>query len=212
MESLLQVRHLTRRGDYLFSFDLQDGFYALGIRPADRDYFTVNIRGQHYRLAGLPMGWSLSPYYFCTFTGACVRHLRSTAASPGLRLLPYVDDFIVFAPSHREALQQRSVVETTLARLGLSRHTSKGIWDPVQYGQHLGIDLDTANGYFYAPAAKLQTLANQAKSMLQRATRTARWLPVKQLLQFDGRAQYLFLAIPSARFYLRELHCTVGGI
>jgi hypothetical protein len=40
----------------MFSFDLQDGFYALGINQAYRVYFTVNVRGQLYRLAGLPMG------------------------------------------------------------------------------------------------------------------------------------------------------------
>jgi hypothetical protein len=50
-------------------FNLQDGFYAMGINPTDRDYFTINIRGQLvYKLTGLPMGWSLSPFYFCTMT------------------------------------------------------------------------------------------------------------------------------------------------
>jgi hypothetical protein len=44
--------------------DLQDGLYALGISPTDREYFTVNVRGELYRLAGLPMGWSLPPFYF----------------------------------------------------------------------------------------------------------------------------------------------------
>jgi hypothetical protein len=33
MESLLGVRHLTRKGKYMFSFDLKDMFYALGIVP-----------------------------------------------------------------------------------------------------------------------------------------------------------------------------------
>jgi hypothetical protein len=56
METLLGIRHLTRKRDYMFSFDLQHGLYALGINPSDRDYFTVNVRGQLYRLAGLPMG------------------------------------------------------------------------------------------------------------------------------------------------------------
>jgi hypothetical protein len=56
METLLGVRHLTRKGDYMFSFDLHDGFYAVGINPVDRNYFTVNVRGQLYRLAGLHMG------------------------------------------------------------------------------------------------------------------------------------------------------------
>jgi hypothetical protein len=52
----------------MFMFDINDGFYAIGINLSDREYFTVNVRGQLYRLAGLPMGSSLSPFYFCKRT------------------------------------------------------------------------------------------------------------------------------------------------
>jgi hypothetical protein len=45
MESLLGVRHLTRKGDYMFRFDLKDGFYAVGIVPKQRDFLTVHVRG-----------------------------------------------------------------------------------------------------------------------------------------------------------------------
>jgi hypothetical protein len=38
------------------SFDLTDGYYTLGIREEDIDFFTENYRGALYRLAGLPMG------------------------------------------------------------------------------------------------------------------------------------------------------------
>eukprot|EP00873_Tetraselmis_striata_P009839 jgi/Tetstr1/430103/TSEL_001962.t1 len=88
METLMGVRHLTAKGDYMFSFDLQDGFYALGIAPSDRDYFIVNIRGTLYRLCGLPMGWSLSPYYFTTFTMTFVKHLRSPTTPAALGIVP----------------------------------------------------------------------------------------------------------------------------
>eukprot|EP00873_Tetraselmis_striata_P021870 jgi/Tetstr1/442134/TSEL_030288.t1 len=115
METLMGVRHLSAKRDYTFSFDLQDGFYALGIAPSDRDYFTVKICGTLYRF------------------------------------------------------------------LGLLRNPAKGLWEPVQYGQHLGVDIDTATGYFYAPVDKLQRLARQAKQLLQRAARDARWLPVREL-------------------------------
>jgi hypothetical protein len=37
METLLRVKHLARKGDYMFNVDLQDGFYAVGIIPTDRD-------------------------------------------------------------------------------------------------------------------------------------------------------------------------------
>jgi hypothetical protein len=73
MEFLLGVRHLKQKGN---SFDLKDGFYALGIVPEQRDFLTVNVRGKQYRLVGLPMGWSLSPYHFCAFTDTFLRHPR----------------------------------------------------------------------------------------------------------------------------------------
>jgi hypothetical protein len=76
MEFLLGVRYLSRKGAYIFSFDLKDGIYALGIVPQQRDFLIVNVRGQLYRLVGLPMGCSLSPYHFCAFTDTFVRHLR----------------------------------------------------------------------------------------------------------------------------------------
>jgi hypothetical protein len=56
MESLLGVRHLTQKGDYMFSLDLKNRFYALGIVPQQRDFLIVSVRGQLYRLASLPMG------------------------------------------------------------------------------------------------------------------------------------------------------------
>eukprot|EP00873_Tetraselmis_striata_P018362 jgi/Tetstr1/438626/TSEL_027177.t1 len=177
METLLGVRHLTKKGDYMFSFDLQDGFYALGIAEADRDYFTVDVRGQLYRLAGLPMGWSLSPYYFVTLTQAL--HLRQ-------RLASLVD------------------------ALGLQRNPTKGFWEPCQFGGHLEVDIDSASGMFYAPADKLNRLSRQATRVIGRATRNARWLPVRELQSLAGQAHYLFLAIPAARFFLRELHSVVG--
>eukprot|EP00873_Tetraselmis_striata_P015760 jgi/Tetstr1/436024/TSEL_024903.t1 len=194
METLMGVRHLTVKGAYMFSLDLQDGFYAMGIAPSDRDYFTVNIRGTLYRLCGLPMGWSLSPYYFTTFTMTFVKHLRSptTPAAPGnvprsrrwlrrgrwrgARILPYVDDSLMFASSEPEALELRQRVADLLDIMGLLRNPAKGLWEPVH------VRPATPVGY---PPLELQSLA--------------------------GRAQYLFLSIPAARFYLRELHDVVGS-
>jgi hypothetical protein len=86
METLLGVKHLTRKGNYMFNFNLQDGSYALGINPTDRDYFTLNVHGQLSRLAGLRMGWSLSPFYFCKVTLIFLHFLRGP--DPELPIAP----------------------------------------------------------------------------------------------------------------------------
>eukprot|EP00873_Tetraselmis_striata_P001952 jgi/Tetstr1/422216/TSEL_013068.t1 len=182
METLLGVRHLIKKGDYMFSLDLQDGFYALGIAEADRDYFTVDVRGQLYRLAGLPMGWSFSPYYFVTLTQVFITHLRKPEPEPpssstqptrskrclrqtrwrGARILPYVDDFLLFSASMEQALHLRQRVASILGALGLQRNPTKGFWEPCQLGSHLGVDIDSASGMFYAPADKLNRLSRQS--------------------------------------------------
>eukprot|EP00873_Tetraselmis_striata_P010122 jgi/Tetstr1/430386/TSEL_020196.t1 len=161
METLLGVRHLTKKGDYMFSFDLQDGFYALGIAEADRDYFTVDVRGQLYMLA----------------------RGRSTSVNGS---------------------------PASSTPWGCSETPQRAFWEPCQFGRHLGVDIDSASGMFYAPADKLNRLSRQATRLIGRATRNARWLPVRELQSLAGQAQYLFLAIPAARFFLRELHYVVG--
>eukprot|EP00873_Tetraselmis_striata_P046305 jgi/Tetstr1/466569/TSEL_011071.t1 len=100
-----------------YLFDLQDGFYALGIAEADRDYFTVDVRGQLYMLAGLPMGWSLSPYYFVTLT----------QVEGNAHILPYVDDFLLFSASMEHALHLCQRLASLLDALGLQRNPTKGV-------------------------------------------------------------------------------------
>jgi hypothetical protein len=170
----------------MFSFDLKDGFYALGIVPKQRDFLTVNVRGQLYRLAGLPMGWSLSPYHFCAFTDTFVRLLRQPdpggftthrgrPTQPdgdrpskrflrhtrwrGAKILPYVDDFLLFAATMVRFLALRQRVDRLLSSLGLLRHPSKGFWEPTQYGHHMDSDIDTTTCSFFAAEAKLRKLA-----------------------------------------------------
>lgn len=222
-ETLKKLRHLSRKNDFMFSFDLQDGYYSLGIAEQDRDYFTVDIQGTLYRFAALPMGWNASPYHFCTLMDQMVRYLRcpnmqTTSSSywkplalkgvkwKGVKILPFVDDFLVISSSVPEALEQRDFVNDLLNRLGLLRAPEKGQWEPVQTLTHLGLTIDTRLGEFRAPAKKLESLAALARQVINTANAQARYVPARLLAQLAGKAQFLYLAIPPARFYLRELH------
>jgi hypothetical protein len=132
------------------------------------------------------MGWLLNPYHFCAFKDTFVRNLRQPdpvgfsthqgrSTHPdgdmpstrflrhtrwrGAKILPYVDDFLLFAATRALALALRQRVDRLLTNLGLFRHPSKGSWEPTQYGHHLGIDIDTSTCYFFAVASKLLELA-----------------------------------------------------
>eukprot|EP00873_Tetraselmis_striata_P016992 jgi/Tetstr1/437256/TSEL_025986.t1 len=232
-ETLKHLRHLARAGDWFVSMDLADGYYALGIREEDRDFFTVNYRGELWRLACLPMGWTGSSYYFCKLTAAFTDYLRTplkrrdpalppTAPSKptrrflrntrwrGERLLPYMDDFLFLADSREAALELRVRLSTLQDRLGMLRNPNKGVWEPTQVGPHLGLIIDLKRGEFRAPEEKLIALAKAARSLLGRAASNKRWLPARQLASFAGKAQFMYLAVTPARFFLRELHCVLA--
>jgi hypothetical protein len=200
---------MSRPGDYFVSLDLVDGNYTLGIREEDRDYFTVNYRGELWRLACLPMGWSGSAYYFCKLTQTLADYLRRPSTPPtaktatphkpsrrflrnirwrGIRPLPYMDDYTFMAHSRETALLLRDRVDALLHRLGLQRNPEKGMWEPTQVGDHLGLMIDLRNGEFRTPVDKLQALSKHASALLGRAATTARWLPARQLAAFAGKS------------------------
>jgi hypothetical protein len=125
-----------------------------------------------------------------------------------------MDDFLFLVDSYDAALLLRQRVEALLYRLcsalldqlGLQRNPKKGAWTPTQVGDYLGFTVDVTRGMFRAPPDKLCHMAKQASSLFGQATSNARWLPVRKLVAFAGKAQFLYLAIAPARFFLRELH------
>eukprot|EP00854_Cymbomonas_tetramitiformis_P002409 gene2409-biopygen2328 len=60
----------------------------------------------------------------------------------GMRVLPYMDDFLVLVDSFEDGLMQRERVRRVLNRLGLLRNEKKGQCDPVQVIEHLGLEVD----------------------------------------------------------------------
>jgi hypothetical protein len=172
------------------------------------------------------MGWSLSPYVFQKLTDVFVNKLRDPDSAEstgktskskkrwirrrrrlsGARLLPFVDDFALFAKSFDAAMELKEVTFSLLGDLGLNIHPTKGYHTAVQVGDHLGMTLDLEKSEFRAPQAKLKSIAALAKELLVRSSKNKRWVPVKSLASLAGKAQFLHLAIPVARFYLRELH------
>ncbi|KAK3246227.1 hypothetical protein CYMTET_44229 [Cymbomonas tetramitiformis] len=117
-----------------------------------------------------------------------------------------MDDFLLLLSSRIEALRARELTCRVLVRLGLSRNEKKGQWEPTQLVEYIGLEVDLKAGQFRVTPARMQKIHLQSKALLSEASRQRRWLPARKLAAFTGLCQSVYLAVPPARLYLRELH------
>ncbi|KAK3234392.1 hypothetical protein CYMTET_55334 [Cymbomonas tetramitiformis] len=240
METLKKLRPLVEPGDWCFSFDLQDGYHAVGIDPDFQKCMQFDLQGELFQCTALPFGWSDAPRIFVKFMKVLVEALRSPGAAEdrrellklingrvaapryevrrraggvhrdlqqrGARVLPYMDDLLILTSTEEEAFVQRERVRRVLARLGLSRNEKKGQWEPGQLIEHIGMEVDLKEGLFWVTETRINKIHAQARSIICDATREKRWLSERRLAAFNGLCQSIFLAVPAARMYLRELY------
>ncbi|KAK3283878.1 hypothetical protein CYMTET_8443 [Cymbomonas tetramitiformis] len=124
----------------------------------------------------------------------------------GARVLSYMDDFLILTSTEEEACVQRDRVRRVLARLGLSRNENKGQWEPGQLIENLDLEVDLREGLFWVTETRINKIHAQAKSIISDATREKRRLSARRLAAFNGLCQSVYLAVPAARLYLRELY------
>lgn len=229
-ETLRVLNRLACQGDWMFSFDLKDGYHCISIEPSFRKYFTFCLDGQYYQAAALPMGWRNAPFVFTKVMRPMVAYLRAPAArgqpsgqplqpvktgpwerrTVGIRVLPYLDDFLCLARTRQDAEGATAFVQRTLHSLGLQWHPRKCHWRPCQSLPHLGLTVDTARGVFVVTPQRQQRIRAAAKELLCESARSRRAIPARRLAQFAGLAVSTALAVPSARFHLRELYDVIS--
>jgi Reverse transcriptase (RNA-dependent DNA polymerase)/DNA N-6-adenine-methyltransferase (Dam) len=135
---------------------------------------------------------------------------RPTMARPGLKVLPYLDDFLFVCKTEEQAKAAAVWVRTTIEFLGLSAHPKKCVWDPSQSLQHLGITINSRDGFFEVPTEKLAKLRRMAVDLKVTAKKTRRLVTKRDLAKFCGFAQSIKLAITPAQLFLRNLYDDVS--
>ena len=224
-ETLSSLRRTMRPSDWLWSCDLADAYHHIGIHPDSQRYFTFALETdsgiEYFSTGALSFGWTLSPFYFTTTMRPIIAYLRGQSAlrstrhgTPSLsprtehpmRILPWLDDFMfMFMGSREQACLARDFSFSTLSRLGISRHPSKGQPEPSHHLEdHLGYSIDSEIGVFQLTARREQKLRLGALSLLSTSSREARRVPARSLASFAGLANSSCLALPLARCWLRS--------
>ena len=102
--------------------DLGDAYFHITIRQDNGKFLQFCLGQTTYKFKALPFGLSTAPWVFTKCMAPVAAHLLTL----GILVFPYIDDWLLIAPSHSQALHD---VNLTLS-LSLSEYQRQG-----QHGQ-----------------------------------------------------------------------------
>ena len=115
METVASVLLSVREGDFLASLDLKDAYFQIPIHRSSRKLLRFTLEGTVYQFRALCFGLSTAPQVFTRVFTA----VSAWAHSPGIRLLRYLDDWLILASSERETKQSVQSLLSLCHTLGI---------------------------------------------------------------------------------------------
>ncbi len=95
--------------------DPKDAYFHVSILPQHRKFLRFAFVGEAYQYRVLPFGLALSPR---TFT-KCVDAFLAPLQLQGIRILNYIDDWLILAQSEQTVVRHRDVILAHMKELGL---------------------------------------------------------------------------------------------
>ncbi|XP_074109617.1 uncharacterized protein LOC141534265 isoform X1 [Cotesia typhae] len=130
-----KVPDFIQPGDWLIRVDMSQACFHIRVASSHRCFLRLLFRGELWQMTSLPFGLSAAPQAFSTVTNWVAETLRSR----GLRVLVYLDDFLVACQNKNELVAQVSMMIELLEALGWQINRSKSILKPCQDLKFLGI-------------------------------------------------------------------------
>ena len=196
METVASVLLSVREGDFLASLDLKDAYFQIPIHGSSRKLLRFMSEGTVYQFKALCFGLSTAPQVFTRVFAA----VSAWAHARGIRLLRYLDDWLVLSSSEKKAKESIRELLSLCRTLGIVINKKKSDLVPSQSAKYLGMTIDTGAGKVFpslARVAKFLTVAERFCTMQS---------PPAQLWQVIlGHLASLERLVPHGRLRMRSL-------
>ncbi|KAI2668545.1 Gag-Pro-Pol polyprotein [Labeo rohita] len=126
-------------GDWFLSLDLKDAYFHIQIAPHHRRFLRFAFEGVAYQYTVLPFGLSLAPRTFTKCMDAALVPLRQK----GIRVLNYLDDWLILAQSEAVLISHRALLLSHLECLGLRVNLTKSTLHRSRQISFLGAIFDS---------------------------------------------------------------------
>ena len=186
MEGMHSVRDLLRAGDWMTKVDLKDAYFTIPMSQSDRQYLRFSAESQQYQFTCLPFGLSSAPWIFTKILKPVAALLREH----GVRLVVYIDDFLIMAESKDLAEEHTAALVFLLENLGFLL-SAKSVMIPSQSMEFLGFMLDSHT---------MRLQVQEARRLLNATEISAR-----EVSRTVGKMNAMSQGIPPAPLFYRAL-------
>ena len=196
METVASVLLSVREGDFLASLDLKDAYFQIPIHRSLRKLLRFMSEGTVYQFQSLCFGLSTAPQVFTRVFAV----VSPWAHTHGIRLLWYLDYWLVLSSSEKEAGQAVQSLISLCCTLGIVINEKKSDLVPSQTAKYLGMTINTEAGKVFPSLARVEKFLTVAESF---CTMDA---PPAQLWQVIlGHLASLERLVPHSRLRMRSL-------
>ncbi|KAL0204539.1 hypothetical protein M9458_002557, partial [Cirrhinus mrigala] len=196
MLTVNQVVSQIRSEDWFVTIDLKDAYFHVSILPQHRKFLRFAFRGEAYQYRVLPFGLALSPRTFTKCVDAALAPLRLR----GIRILNYIDDWLILAQSEQVAAQHRDVVLAHMKELGLRLNAKKSVLSPLQRTTYLGVVWDSTTMQARLSPARIESILTAVTRVKEGQS-----LTVKQFQRLLGLMAAASNVVPFGLLYMRPL-------
>jgi hypothetical protein len=191
-----RIFECIRPQDWFAAIDLKDAYFHVSILPRHRPFLRFAFEGRAYQYKVLPFGLALSPRVFTKVVEAAIVPMREH----GVRILNYLDDWLIIAHSRDMLCEHRDMVLQHLSRLGLQVNRDKSKLCPTQRISYLGMELDSVGQTARLTEERVQSVLNCLKYFQGRSA-----VPLKQFQRLLGHMAAAAAVTPLGLLHMRPL-------
>ena len=165
METAASVLLSVREGSFLASVDLKDAYFQIPVHRSSRKWLWFTSDGTVHQFKVLCFGLSTAPQVFTrVFAG-----VSAWAHSRRIRLLRYLDDWLILSSSETRARQHVRELLSLCHSLGIVINEEKSDLAPSQSVEYLGMTTDTVAARAFPTLARVEKFHSIAGRFLTRS-------------------------------------------
>ena len=196
LEGIHMLRDLLRKGDYLIKIDLKDAYFTVPLSQEHQKFIRFLWEGTLYEFTCLPFGLAIAPRVFTKVLKPAVAWLRQL----GIRLIIYLDDILILAPSKELAELHAATVIYLLENLGFMINHEKSILTPATEMEFLGFLVNSVTLTLSLPRDKIRKVRKECQEVMESPQNT-----IRQLTKLLGLLSSTIQAVFPAPLYFRHL-------